>query len=46
MLQAVCEHPVRTKARLAVKRTVLRAARGVMGEGGYGRLREAIISRR
>ena len=46
MLRGICEHPGRTKARLAVKRGALRLARGVMGDAGYGRLREAIISRR
>jgi len=46
MLEAICEHPARTKARLAVKRTALRAARLVMGDERYGKLRETIISRR
>jgi peptidoglycan/xylan/chitin deacetylase (PgdA/CDA1 family) len=46
MLQSICEHPAKTKAKLAMKRAVLRVARGVMGDGGYGKLRERIISRR
>jgi peptidoglycan/xylan/chitin deacetylase (PgdA/CDA1 family) len=46
MLVAICEHPRRTAARLALKRAALRTARGVMGEAGYGKLREALISRR
>jgi peptidoglycan/xylan/chitin deacetylase (PgdA/CDA1 family) len=43
MLAAVCEHPARTVALLTVKRTVLRVARGVMGDGGYGRLRGMLV---
>jgi peptidoglycan/xylan/chitin deacetylase (PgdA/CDA1 family) len=46
LLVGICEHPARTKARLAMKRAALTLARGVMGEGGYGKLRDAIISRR
>jgi len=46
MLAGICEHPGRTMARLTVKRTALAAARTVMGEGGYGKLRAMIISRR
>ena len=46
LLVGICEHPARTNARLMVKRAALKAARGVMGEGGYGKLRSAIISRR
>jgi len=46
MLQEICERPARTKARITLKRAALAAARGVMGEAGYGKLREAIISRR
>jgi peptidoglycan/xylan/chitin deacetylase (PgdA/CDA1 family) len=46
MLEAICEHPGRTTARLAIKRTALRVARGVMGESGYGKLRARLISRR
>ena len=45
-LEAICEHPARTAARLTIKRAVLRVARGVMGGSGYGRLRAALISRR
>jgi peptidoglycan/xylan/chitin deacetylase (PgdA/CDA1 family) len=46
MLAAICEHPARTRARLALKRAAIKAARGVMGGIGYGKLREVIISRR
>jgi peptidoglycan/xylan/chitin deacetylase (PgdA/CDA1 family) len=46
MLTGICEHPARTTARLALKRAALTIARGVMGDGGYGRLREKVISRR
>lgn len=45
-LAGICEHPSRTRARLALKRAAIRVARGVAGETGYGKLREAIISRR
>jgi peptidoglycan/xylan/chitin deacetylase (PgdA/CDA1 family) len=43
MLAGICEHPTRTVARLAMKRTALRLARGVLGEAGYGRLRERLV---
>jgi peptidoglycan/xylan/chitin deacetylase (PgdA/CDA1 family) len=46
VLAGICEHPGRTTTRLAIKRHALRLARGVMGKGGYGKLRELIISRR
>jgi len=46
MLVGICEHPRRTAVRLALKRAALRTARGIMGEAGYGKLREALISRR
>ncbi len=46
MLAGICEHPARTRARLALKRAAIKAARGVMGGMGYGKLREVIISRR
>jgi len=43
MLREICEHPVRTKARIALKRTVLGTARGVMGQR-YDRLRSHVVS--
>jgi len=46
MLAGICERPGRTMARLTVKHTALAAARRLMGEGGYGKLRATIISRR
>jgi peptidoglycan/xylan/chitin deacetylase (PgdA/CDA1 family) len=46
MLTEICEHPTRTTARLALKRTALRVARSVMGGGGYDQVRRLIISRR
>ena len=46
MLAGICEHPARTAVRLGVKRAALRLARGVLGEGGYGKLRGKVISRR
>jgi peptidoglycan/xylan/chitin deacetylase (PgdA/CDA1 family) len=46
MLAGICEHPRYTSARLAVKRTLLGAARGLLGDEGYSRLRGRIIARR
>ncbi len=46
MLRAICEHPWRTRGGLVVKRALLAGARGLLGETGYGRLRETVISRR
>src|SRR5580765_434364 len=46
MLAGICEHPSRTRARLALKHAAIKVARGVAGETGYGKLRGAIISRR
>jgi len=43
MLKGICEHPSATNARLAIKRAALRVARGVMGEGGYGKLRAKLV---
>lgn len=47
MLREICEHPARTKARIAAKRVLLGAARGVMGRR-YNRVRAYVqlISRR
>jgi hypothetical protein len=45
LLTGICEHPARTKARLAMKRAAVTLARAVMGEASYRKLREAIISR-
>ena len=46
MLAGICEHPERTKARLALKRAAIKVARGVVGGAGYGKLRGVFISRR
>ena len=46
MLVDICERPRRTMATLALKRTALGAVKGVLGERGYGKLREMLISRR
>lgn len=46
MIRSICEHPARTKANLAMKRGAVKLVRGVMGNAGYGKLRETIISRR
>jgi len=43
MLRAICEHPVRTKARIALKRTVIGTARGVLGTSAYGKLRSLLM---
>jgi peptidoglycan/xylan/chitin deacetylase (PgdA/CDA1 family) len=43
MLREICEHPARTTARIAVKRTMVRAARGVMGRR-YDQLRTYVVS--
>ena len=45
-LAAICEWPRYTQARLAVKRRVLSAARGVAGEWGYEKVRDAVVSRK
>jgi peptidoglycan/xylan/chitin deacetylase (PgdA/CDA1 family) len=45
MLREICEHPSRTKARIALKRVALGAVRGVMG-GRYDRLRAYVVSLR
>ncbi len=45
MLREICEHPTRTKARLALKRLVLDSARTVLG-ARYDRVRARLISRR
>lgn len=46
MLRDICEHPGRTRAQIAARRMLLGAARALMGDAGYGRLRNAVISRR
>jgi peptidoglycan/xylan/chitin deacetylase (PgdA/CDA1 family) len=43
MLREICEHPARTTARIAVKRAMLGAVRGVMGHR-YDRLRTYVVS--
>jgi peptidoglycan/xylan/chitin deacetylase (PgdA/CDA1 family) len=43
MLREICEHPARTTARIAVKRALLGATRGVMGRR-YDRLRTYVVS--
>ena len=44
MLREICEHPARTTARVALKRSVLGATRGLMGEAGYKGLRGRLIA--
>jgi hypothetical protein len=46
MLREICEHPVRAKARIAVKRTLLGTTRGLIGDGVYGKLRSIWLRRR
>jgi peptidoglycan/xylan/chitin deacetylase (PgdA/CDA1 family) len=43
MLRDICEHPARTKARIAAKRALLGGARAVMGRR-YDRLRTYVVS--
>lgn len=43
MLRDICERPRYTSARLAVKHAVLSTARGLMGAGGYERLRRRVV---
>jgi peptidoglycan/xylan/chitin deacetylase (PgdA/CDA1 family) len=43
MLREICEHPARTRARIVTKRAVLGGVRGLLGTGGYGRLRSVLI---
>ena len=43
MLREICEHPARTRARIAAKRAILAAARGVMGQNTYDRLRAFVV---
>jgi len=43
MLREICEHPARTRARIAAKRTLLGGVRAVMG-GRYDRLRTYVVS--
>jgi peptidoglycan/xylan/chitin deacetylase (PgdA/CDA1 family) len=43
MLQEICEHPARTKTRIAVKRTVLGTTRGLLGDNAYGKVRALIV---
>jgi len=43
MLRHICEHPGRTKARIAIKRAVLGTARELMGRR-YDRLRRYVVS--
>ena len=45
MLAGICERPRATAAKLALKRTVLSAARRVMGRSGYERLRRTVVRR-
>jgi peptidoglycan/xylan/chitin deacetylase (PgdA/CDA1 family) len=45
MLAGICERPRSTAARLAIKRTALAVARGLMGRAGYERLRGTVVSR-
>ena len=44
LLQGICEHPARTKARIAVKRSILATAHGVLGSSRYGRLRGRLMA--
>ncbi|HUK32955.1 MAG TPA: polysaccharide deacetylase family protein [Vicinamibacterales bacterium] len=44
MLRDICEHPARTRARIAVKRSILAAAHGVLGSSRYGRLRGRLMA--
>ncbi len=41
----ICERPAYVTAKLAVKRAALAAARGLMGRGGYERLRRSVVRR-
>ena len=43
MLREICEHPARTKARIAAKRALIGGVRGLLGNGGYGRLRAVLM---
>jgi peptidoglycan/xylan/chitin deacetylase (PgdA/CDA1 family) len=43
MLREICEHPARTTARIALKRTMLGAVRGVLGQR-YDRVRAYVAS--
>lgn len=43
MLREICEHPARTKARIAAKRSLLGGIRGLLGTNGYGRLRAVMM---
>jgi len=43
MLAGICERPGYTAARLVVKRTALAAARALMGDAGYGKLRARLV---
>ena len=44
MLREICEHPARTKARIALKQTALTAARSLIGESRYQRLRGRLVA--
>lgn len=44
MLAGICERPRSTAAKLTLKRTVLGAARGLMGRGGYEKARSYVVS--
>ncbi len=44
-LVEICERPAYVTTKLALKRAALTAARGLMGQTGYERLREKVVSR-
>ena len=43
MLREICEHPARTKSRIAMKRAVLGTTRALIGGAAYGRLRRLAV---
>ena len=45
MLREICEHPARTKARMAAKRALLSTTRGLIGDSVYGKLRSIWLRR-